>query len=420
MSASTSRASSRRLRIAFVSQWYPPEPSKLPADIVAGLAERGHLVKVLTTLPNYPDGVVQPEYRAGARRREVLDGVEVFRVPSYPSHDASGARRALTFLSFAGSAARWPGPVARADVAFVYGTPLTAVAPALRARRAHGTPFVLQVQDLWPESVLASGMIGRPSIERTANALIGAAAKSVYRAAGGVIGITEPMTEELVRRGADAATSTTVYNWSTGGLEQHETARPGGPRPLRLLYAGNVGAMQDVETIVRAAAIAERSCNIEVTILGDGVRLEAVKQLAAELAVSCVRFLPRVDAAEVGQFYRETDFSLVTLMDEPVFRLNLPSKFQASLARGVPVITTVAGAATEICRSHGCGLAAQPENPVELAAAIVKAARMKDAELDEMNRNAHDATRRLFSRDQALEQIEAALQGAVADAKEGE
>lgn len=409
MTATTGRKADTALKIAFISQWYPPESTPLPADIVAGLVERGHAVKVVTTLPNYPSGVVHSEYRNGRRRREKINGVEVFRVPSYPSHDSSGFRRALTFASFAVSVALNPGPAIGADVVLVYGTPLTAAAPALWVRLSYGTPFVVQVQDLWPESVIASGMIEKTKLKGFVSTLVGSYAKTVYRVASGVIGITESMTRELVRRGAAAATASTVYNWSIREQGANRTRGKREKGPLRLLYAGNVGVMQDVETIVRAVGLVEQTRDVEFTIVGDGVRLRNVKQIARQLGVQSVKFVPRVSADEMEEFYQDTDFSFVSLVDEPFFRLNLPSKFQASLARGVPVITTVAGAAAEICQIHGCGIVAEPQNVNELAAAIVRASYMSGEELNAMSINAEVAARRLFAREGGIRRIEESL-----------
>ena len=131
--------------------------------------------------------------------------------------------------------------------------------------------------------------------------------------------------------------------------------------------------MQDVETIVRAAAEVQDDIALDVLIYGSGVAEENAKKLAQELGAKNIKFMGRVSSEGMREVYERSDFQLVTLKDRAVFRMTIPSKFQASLANGVPVITTVQGDLASICAEKGIGLVAQPESPSSLASAFRQA-----------------------------------------------
>jgi colanic acid biosynthesis glycosyl transferase WcaI len=151
-----------------ISQWYEPESGSAahPAAIARALVARGHEVQVLTGFPSYPQGRVHSGYRMSLRLDEVREGVRVLRVPDLPSHDGNPLRRAASLTSFAASATAQVGWLRDVDVCLVYLTPATVGAAAMTLRATAGVPYVLYVQDLWPETVTASGFIGNPRLTR--------------------------------------------------------------------------------------------------------------------------------------------------------------------------------------------------------------------------------------------------------------
>ncbi|MDM4718318.1 glycosyltransferase [Micromonospora sp. WMMA1363] len=169
-------------RVALVSQWFPPEPTGIPLGIARCLRGYGFDVDVLTGVPNYPTGIVHPGYRAHRRYVESQDGLRVLRSPLYPSHDRSALRRAANYLTWAASSTALGRPLLRAaDVALVYGSPVTAATAAMAARIRWGTPYVLMAMDLWPDSVFATGFLtGRPG-RRLAQGTLGRFTDQAYR-----------------------------------------------------------------------------------------------------------------------------------------------------------------------------------------------------------------------------------------------
>lgn len=378
------------IKVGIVSQWYSPEPVLIPKTISDSILATGSSVSVLTGFPNYPGGAIYPGFDGNRSRDELLDGARLRRVRSFVSHDQSAVRRIRSFLSFAWSALKNSGYLADRDVVYVYGTPMTAVLPAVALRIGKSIPFVIHVQDLWPESVLDSGMVGSNFIKRVLNALLTIALKPIYHMAHHIIVISPGMKDVLVRRGVNAEKISVLLNWHTdeGSRVIARTPATSGDA-ITCVYAGNIGVMQDVSTIILAAAEVQDEVNLEVLIYGSGVAEDAAKRLAVEVDARNVKFMGRVSMEQMRSVYSSSDFQLVTLKDREVFRVTIPSKFQAALANGVPVITTVSGDLAYICEQEGVGLVADPESPASLADAFRSAAMLGEQGRADMARRAH-------------------------------
>ncbi|MEU4640432.1 glycosyltransferase family 4 protein [Micromonospora sp. NPDC023814] len=367
------------MRIGLVSQWYPPEGVFIPGNLARQLAERGHEVRVLTTFPSYPHGRIFPGWRQRWRHTEADGPVTVRRVPAYPSHDTSAARRALSHLSFGASSAlggvRW---LAGADVTYVYHPPPTSFAAAAIARAARRTPIVLHVQDLWPESVLGSGMAPTGRAGRSLQRGIAALMRATYRLASAVVVISPAMADLVVARGADPARVRVVWNWTDDALFRPVPATDAARAALghrgrcTVMFAGNIGLLQGIETAIRAAAAARD--RIDLVLVGSGADEDAARRLAADLGADNVRFVGRRPAEQMAELYAAADWQLVCLRDLPALRGSIPSKLQAALACGAPVIASVGGDAAALVRSTGVGLVSPPGDWQALAARFSVAA----------------------------------------------
>jgi colanic acid biosynthesis glycosyl transferase WcaI len=364
------------LRIGIISQWYAPEPVMIPKTLSDAIVRSGHSSRIITGFPNYPYGVVYDGFESDFPREEVLDGSTVLRVPSFVSHDKSALRRIRSFLSFAWNSLRHHRFLECCDVIYVYGTPMTAAVAAIALRIRRRVPFVIHLQDLWPESVIESGMIESERIRRVLYASISVVLGALYKMAHHIVVISPGMKRALVTRGVNSEKISVQMNWDAS---EQNADREGDDTTLasdtiHCVYAGNIGLMQDVETIIRAAAAVQHDIPLKVSIYGSGVAEQDAKNLAEELDARNVFFMGRVSADKMHTVYLGSHFQLVTLKDRDVFKMTIPSKFQASMSNGIPVITTVKGDLAEICRLHEIGLVAEPENPSSLAKAFHDAA----------------------------------------------
>lgn len=389
----TLRASSRTsTRVAFLTQWYAPEPVSLPGWIASGLRRRGLSVHVVTGIPNYPTGTVQPGWSAWRRSTEVRDGVPVTRSPLVPSHNASAAGRATNYASFALTSSMVGRRVLRScDVALVYGSPVTAVTAAW----ATGTPYVVLVQDLWPDSVFATGFLTDGRARKLAENVLGKFSLEAYARAAHVCVITPGMRDLLISRGIPAERISVVYNWvdeavmrpvprdaairRTLGIDE---------RAFLITYAGTLGPAQDLDNALEAMARLSGT-DVHLLLLGAGISTPSLQRRIQEMRLEDrVHLRPPVDAAGIPAIVAASDLNLVSLADDPLFHITLPSKVQTTLACGGPVLVCAPGDAGRLVTEAEAGIAVRPGDPGALADAMLAASKLPRDTLVEMGRSA--------------------------------
>lgn len=368
------------MRVAYVTQWFPPEPAPLALWIAKALRDAGCDVHVVTGVPNYPTGVVHPGYDPNRPSRDTVEGFRVSRMPLYPDHGTAAVGRALNYLSFAASSALHARAVLRtADVALVYGSPVTAaVAPYLNR-----IPYVLLAQDLWPDSVFATGYLTGGAASGVLQRAAGAASQALYRHAAHVAAITPGMRQALIERGLPAGQVSVVYNWVDEDVVRTSPADPSLRSDLGLsdddfvlLYAGTMGPAQDLATLVDAMAYLADRPDVHLVLLGAGTEVPALRDRAAAYGLDRVHVLPSVAIDRIPGLVAAADLNVVSLADDELFRMTLPSKVQTLLACGAPVLGILTGDAAAVVADSGAGLVARPGDAADVAARIREAATM--------------------------------------------
>lgn len=397
--------------VVVLTQFYPPEPALFPAVVAEALQDQGYRVSVVTGYPNRPGGKLHDGYRQRFRFSEVTNGIRIHRTPLVVNHSRRALERVVNFLTFSLSALTVSSVVKHADAVYVYATPATAAIPAQIWRKVFGVPYILHVQDLWPESVTESGMVGEGAANRAIATVMKPWLRRLYTGANALIAISPGMRRLLVDRGSEADSCSVVYNWADESTVTPKSSRSFSEDGVRLLYAGNLGPMQDLETVMEAARMYEDDPNFNLTIAGGGILEEALRAKSAGQART--RFMGRLSRPEVNDLYLESDFQLVTLKDIPIFRTNVPSKLQASLAAGVPVITTVKGDVANLIDQHDAGIVAEPEDPSSLAAAFSEALRTSPAERARMGRNARQLYEEQMSRSAGTSAVVSIINGVI-------
>ena len=404
------------MKIGIVSQWFRPEPAYLPTNLADDLAERGHEVRVLTGFPNYPDGKIYPGYRQrwGELTRE--GEISLRRVPLYASHDSSALKRIGNYLSFAAtSSAAAVRYLADVDAIYVYLTPATVAAAPELLRKLRGIPVVIHVQDLWPESVTSSSMGPKGAVARLTDRVLHKAMKHIYAASAAVAVIAPTMRDIVIRRGADPAKTRVVLNWADETLFHPVPATAESRQAIgyrdrcTIMFAGTMGPFQNIHASVRAATAVSGANNVDLVFVGSGIAQESAQKLATELRATNVRFLGRRPAADMPALYSAADYQLVTLRDLPIFHGTIPSKLQAALACGSPVVVSAPGDCTTLVENHGIGLACQPDDWRALANCFSQAAKTPPSERIEMARRASALYAAEMSRPACVDQLEAML-----------
>lgn len=398
------------MKIAIVTQYYAPESIRIPESLATELVSRGHSVRVITGYPNYPSGRIFDGYRMRFNDVAEVDDVELRRVPLYISHSYNALARFLNYFSFAVSAAMFGWWIRRADVVYVYATQMTpAIGPSIW-RRIFRLPYVLHIQDLWPESITGSSMAGGKRSKSAIAAILNPWLRMLYRTASATIAIAPSMSEMLIDRGVPAERAHHVWNWATPEPGESGALRGvDGSDAINVVYAGNFGDHQDLETVIRAAKLVEDVPSLTLTLVGSGVAESRLKKLARELSIRNVQFVGRVPPEEMDKIHRMSDFQLVTLLDLEIFRGTIPSKFQAAISAGKPVITTVQGDVAALVQAHSVGIACAPGSPQALADGLRRASAMSAGDRTAMSGRARALYESELSRSSGVDKIERIL-----------
>lgn len=372
------------MRVILLSQWYQPEPEIKVHLLARDLVRRGHEVTAITGLPNYPTGRIYAGYRVRPWPIvETMDGVRVVRVPLYPDRSRSVARRLLNYASFATSAALF-GPIlsGRADVLWVHHPPLTVALPALVLSVTRNIPLVFEIQDMWPETLAATGMARSERLMR----LIGRVADRVYRTADRITVISPGFKSNLTAKGVPEHKIEVMPNWA-----DEDVYRPVVPEPelaerlgmkgrFNVLYAGNLGAAQRLDNVLDAAALLRDIPDVQFVFAGEGIELRALTARAEREGLANVRFIGSFPPACVPSLAAISEVMLVHLRRDPLFEITIPSKTISSLACGRPILTVAAGDPADVVTRARAGLACPPDDPRALAECVRTLRRMTPAE----------------------------------------
>ncbi len=386
------------MRILYLTQWFDPEPNVIKGPRFArALEAAGHEVAVVTGFPNYPTGRLYPGYHLSLLKRETIDGVGITRLPLYPSHDSSSLRRSLNYLSFFASALIY-GLFRRRrfDLAYVYHPPMTVGLAAALSGLVRRLPFVIEIQDLWPDTVAATGM-GSPALVR----LLGLTCGFVYRRASSIVVQSEGMRRILIERGVPAAKIATIRNWAGHEPEQTPAADPAAAEGFSVVYAGNHGRSQALETVLEAAKLIERlRQDVRFHFYSGGIEAERLKASAARMGLKSVTFHGHVPSEEIQKAFAGADALLLHLRDGPLFEITVPSKTQTYLAMGRPIVAGISGETADLLRQSGAAVVAPPEQPQALAEAISTLADMPRGQREAMGQ----AGRRFYLEQLSFEQ----------------
>jgi len=378
-----------RPRIVHLTQLFEPEPTLKGIDFVAGLQDRGFEVEVVTGFPNYPGGRIYDGFRIKPILRERVNDTEITRLAIYPSHDSSTMKRILCYTSFMITSFFYLTFRARKpDLVYVYYPALTAGLAAIAVKLFRKTPVLLDVQDMWPDSLGSSGMLQNRFLLRIANA----ACNLLYRRCDHILVLSPGFKSLLINRGVPADKITIVYNWADEPEPIEDLNLPNGfdaNDGFRVLFAGNMGAAQQLDAVIDAAErlhIEHPDCVFY--FMGGGIDRDRLAERTRQLKLSNVRFLPRVPLRDVQHFLTAADALLVHLTDDPLFRITIPSKTQAYLYAGRPILMGVAGNAADLVRQADAGYVFQPGDAKALAQSVRNLIADGPERRDEIGRNA--------------------------------
>lgn len=349
------------MKILTVCQYYYPEPFRI-TDICEELVKKGHEVSVVTGLPNYPMGQIYDGYRHGEKRDEIINGVRVHRC--FTIGRRSGIIfRFLNYYSYAISSSLYVKELAPDyDMVFVNQlSPVMMANAGIKYKKKHGKPLLLYCLDLWPESLAAGGIKPGSVIYR----LFRLVSSKIYHAADRILVTSRSFSKYFEDCfGIDDTEYLPQYAES---IFTPEECRKAPNETIDLMFAGNLGAAQSVDTIIRAAALTLDIPNLRWHIVGDGSELENLKGLSRELKTSNVVFHGREPLDEMPRYYAMADAMLVTMKRDPVLSMTLPGKVQTYMAAGKPILGAIDGATQMTIDESGAGICVKADDAACLA-----------------------------------------------------
>jgi glycosyltransferase involved in cell wall biosynthesis len=395
------------MRILIVSQYFWPESFRIN-DLVQSLVERGVAVDVLTGKPNYPEGKIYPGYRAAGNMYELWQGANIYRVPLFPRGIRSGARLFLNYLSFMFLGAilgAWILRKTKSDVIFIYAlSPLLQALPALFIGWIKRIPVVVYVQDLWPESLVATGYVRNPVTIGIVELLV----KLIYRRSDLILVSSRPFKGSIVRF---SPTAEIVYYPNSVNVlfcDPDSGLKPDVPaldKGFCVVFAGNVGAAQAVHVISEAAERLRGHGDIRLVVLGTGSELEWMRDRIAELGLDNLFLAGRFPIEAMPSLLSRADVLLVTLSNRQIFAATVPNKIQAYMAVGRPIIASMNGEGARLVQEADAGVVVPAEDSAALADAILKLHSMPAVDRDRLGENGRRYYRQHFDHEQLVDEL---------------
>jgi colanic acid biosynthesis glycosyl transferase WcaI len=409
------------MRILVLSQLYAPEPIPKPHELAMGLAEKGHEVSAITAIPNYPYDHFYPGYHLRPWQWELRDGIRILRLPLIPDHSQSAKRRILNYASFmAASSLLGPWGSGRADVMYVWHPPLTIGVSAWTIGLLRRIPFVYGVHDLWPEAIAATGISRNQMLFKGLRKL----ESFVYRRAAAISVVSPGYKSNLISKGVPADKIHVFTDWANESIyrpvpaDQALAEEMGMAGRFNVLFGGNMGPAQALETVIHTAQRLSHLPGIQFVFAGDGMDQPKLEALAREQGLTNVRFLGRQPAERMPYLYALSDVLLAHFKKDPLFEISVPGKLFAYMACQRLVLMASDGDAADIVKAAGAGINCPAEDPDALAQAVLKLYQMPPDKRAEMGVSARQAFLRQYSRELLLQRHEELL-GQVAGRSRG-
>jgi glycosyltransferase involved in cell wall biosynthesis len=365
-----------KLHILFLSHHFPPEVSAGASrvfELSRAWVAAGHRVTVLTCAPNHPAGIVYPGYRNRLRQRETVSGIEVVRIWSYVAPNKAMVRRTLNYLSYLISATVAAPFLERPDIIVSSSPQFFCGLAGYPVSRLLRRPWVVEIRDLWPESIVAVGAM-RPNVVTRALQVL---ERLVYRKSDHIVSASEAFIPHFEACGIARDKISVVTN----GVDLSLFAGPTRPEEFRkkhnlegkfvAAYLGTHGMAHKLETVLEAADRLRSRSDIVFLLAGDGAERERLQAQCRAMALPNVLMLGQLPRDEMPTVWASSDAALVLLRASPVFELVIPSKMLEAMAMRRPVILGVRGQAQRIVEGGDCGVVFEPEDAEGLARQVV-------------------------------------------------
>lgn len=402
------------MRILYISQYFPPEAGATQNrafEMARNWVRKGHQVTMLAEIPNHPAGIIFPEYRGKLVERSNLEGIDVIRMWVKASPKKNFANRMMFYISFMINSALAGMLLARGkyDMIFASSPPLFVGGSALALSLLRRIPFVFEVRDMWPESAIELGELTSEKAIKLATRL----EEACYNRARVIVAVTNYTRNKLIERGISNAEHKVIVIPNGANVDQFQFRALGRDKIRQeygledkfvVVYAGIHGIAQGLDTVIKTAKKLEHRKDIHFLLVGDGPKKAELEELAAEYNLENLTMIPHQPNDRIPDFLSAGDSALIPLRKIPLFKGVHPSKMFDAWACNRPILLSIDGEARQIMEEANAGLFIPPEDPDEMANAILSM-QAEPINRDQMGNRGRTLTENHFSRQVLAEQL---------------
>jgi len=400
------------MKLLIISQHFWPENFKIN-DLAEKLAEKGHTVNVLTGKPNYPQGKFYAGYGLFFPRKENNNGVHIHRLPLIPRGNASCTRLFVNYFSFVITSCFYMlFHHKKYDVILVFATsPITVAFPAILHRWFHKTKTFLWVMDLWPESVSAAGNIRSKRTHKILTKMV----KFIYKHVDKILISSKSFRSSIEEKGVHAEKIFYAPNWAEEIYENPQINKQKYaslmPEGFKVMFTGNIGEAQDCEALLETAKkLNEMQNKVQLIMVGDGRKKAWFEKEVENEQLNNVHFLGKFPAEEMPNLIVHADILLVSLKNEPIFSLTVPTRVQTALASSKPIAAMLNGEGALIINEAGAGLTCNAGEAHVFAQNLYEFSLYTQEKLSEMGKCGKQYYDQYFLRSKIITEIETLFQ----------
>jgi glycosyltransferase involved in cell wall biosynthesis len=405
------------MKILVITQYFWPESFRIN-DICEGLKSKGHELHVITSLPNVPEGRFYKGYSLLKKGPKEYKGISLERVRVVPRGKSNFLLLAINCFTFAvNSLFHIPKHIRRGyDAVFVFEpSPLSVAVPAIffRLLTKKKIPLFLYVQDIWPQSMYL--LLGfKEGSHKLLRSVMGRICSKIHRKFDTLLLSSPGFFEKLKEQGVEAEKMVYFPNWAEEtpkveyDIEIADKYAVNGK--FVIMFAGNLGRAQGLDAVIEAAKLTSENKNIIWMLVGDGTEAERLKEKVVQYGLEDTVFFPGWQSKSIiGRFYSLSCVLLVSLLDNEVLNITIPSKIQTYMLMCKPIIAFMNGIGASLIKDSGAGISVEAGNSTGLAEAVKTLYKMDKEDLKNMGENALTYCKRNFSRDILIEKLESVI-----------
>ncbi len=396
------------MKVLIFSQHFWPESFRIN-ELAVGLKQEGVDVEVITGKPNYPSGNIFPGYNSVKFDTEIWNGIAIHRLPLIPRGRGGYFRLSLNYISFIFSGlifGPWRLIGKQYDIVFCYATsPFLQVIPALFIAKIKNSKLVVNVQDIWPDSLIATGYIRNKHILKIVERIV----VFLYKKSDLLLTQSKEFQSRIRKVAPDATTRYWPNSVDKLFINDFSDELPNIPElangKFKIIFTGNVGEAQAVDVILEMAIILKEYDSIQILIFGQGSRWSWLRDRILENNLNNIFLLGSYPVEMMPAIMRKASALLVTLADQDIFSATIPNKVQAYLASGRPILAAINGEAATVITGANAGIVVPAGDSKKLAQAAMKLFKMSKQDLNRLGKNGQKYFIDFFDHDQLVNKL---------------